>query len=74
MKVVRTSDEPYRPLYEYSVATVSDLLLCLRPHVLRAVRGNLQSIEGEFIGERAIEVSRLIEQIDELLVDLDGEA
>jgi hypothetical protein len=68
----RTQDDP-RPLYEYSVATVSGLLLCLKPHVLRAIRENLQERESEFTGSRAPELSELLVDLDELLESLDGD-
>jgi hypothetical protein len=70
----RHSSEPYKPLYEYSVASVSDLLLCLKPHVLREIRRNLQEREPDFNGENARQVSDLLTHIEEMLADLDGEA
>lgn len=71
----RNSNEPFRPLYEYKVDTVGNLLLCLKPHVLREIRDNLVERELDFNGERAKqEASALIQHIEELLVSLDGEA
>lgn len=74
MTIEHRDQDDDRPLYEYSIATVSSLLLCLKPHVLREIRANLQEKEPNFRGNNAKEVSRLLEHIDELLTDLDGDA
>lgn len=61
------------PLYEYSVATVGQLMLVLKPHVLRIVHNDLIEHEADFPPKNRRELSALIEFIDELLINLEGE-
>lgn len=65
---------PNQFLYDYSVASIGGLLLCLKPHVLRHIRDNLVERQPDFRPHELPGAVRLIQHIEELLESLDGEA
>lgn len=70
----RDQNDP-RPIHDYRVDTVDNLLGCLPPHVLRGIRDSLTEREPRFAQERhRRECSQLLSQIEEILIALDGEA
>jgi len=70
----RTIEDPYQPLYAYSVASIGNLLLCLKPHVLRHIRDNLVERQPDFTPPEMPGAIELVQHIEELLMSLDGEA